>query len=51
MKEEQTGDAVHYFSEHAQQFQALYRAQPEFYEDRVRLWHQLLDRYATRDVT
>jgi 2-polyprenyl-3-methyl-5-hydroxy-6-metoxy-1,4-benzoquinol methylase len=49
MKEESTGDAVRYFSQNAQEFEELYRAQPEFYEDRVRLWHQLLDRYATRD--
>src|SRR5437667_8879510 len=49
MKEENAGDAVRYFSENAHQFQDLYRVQPEFYEERVRLWHQLLDRYATRD--
>jgi len=49
MKEENTGDAVRYFSQNAQQFEDLYSAQPEFYEDRVRLWHQLLDRYAPRD--
>jgi SAM-dependent methyltransferase len=49
MKEEHAEDAVRYFSENAQQFQELYRAQPAFYEDRVRLWHHLLDRYASRD--
>ncbi|HLZ22624.1 MAG TPA: methyltransferase domain-containing protein [Ktedonobacterales bacterium] len=48
MNEENAGDAVRYFSDNAQQFTQLYRAQPEFYADRVRLWHQLLDRYAAR---
>src|SRR5438132_6825369 len=49
MKEESAADAVRYFSVNAHEFRELYRAQPEFYEERVRLWHELLDRYATRD--
>jgi SAM-dependent methyltransferase len=49
MKEKNAGDAVRHFSENSEQFEELYRAQPAFYEERVRLWHDLLDRYATRD--
>jgi 2-polyprenyl-3-methyl-5-hydroxy-6-metoxy-1,4-benzoquinol methylase len=47
MTEEEPDDAVGYFSAGAQQFQRLYRDQPEFHE-RVRIWNALLDRYATR---
>jgi 2-polyprenyl-3-methyl-5-hydroxy-6-metoxy-1,4-benzoquinol methylase len=39
-------DAVSYFSQHAQEFHELYGWQPEFGE-RLRLWHELIDRYAT----
>jgi 2-polyprenyl-6-hydroxyphenyl methylase/3-demethylubiquinone-9 3-methyltransferase len=38
-------DAVGFFHDNAQMFDGLYQGQPEFHE-RVRLWNQLIDRYA-----
>jgi SAM-dependent methyltransferase len=40
-------DAIGFFSERAEDFHELYRAQPEFFLERVQIWSELLDRYAT----
>jgi 2-polyprenyl-3-methyl-5-hydroxy-6-metoxy-1,4-benzoquinol methylase len=40
-------DAVSYFSRRALEFHDRYGRQPEFAE-RLRLWHEMLDRYVTR---
>jgi hypothetical protein len=46
MSSERSDDAIGFFSENAELFHGLYRAQPEFLE-RVQIWGALLDRYAT----
>ncbi|HVW30876.1 MAG TPA: methyltransferase domain-containing protein [Polyangiaceae bacterium] len=46
MSVHRNGDAVGFFSENAEMFHDLYRAQPEYLE-RVRIWNGLLDRHAT----
>lgn len=45
MSVDRNGDAVGFFSENAEMFHDLYRAQPEYLE-RVRIWNGLLDRHA-----
>lgn len=46
MVEERPRDAVTHFSGYVEQFNALYRDRPDF-DERLAIWHQLLDTYAT----
>jgi SAM-dependent methyltransferase len=48
MTGQNSNDAVGFFSNNVQEFHGLYRGQAEFHE-RVRVWQELLDRYAVRD--